>query len=121
LNSVKLNELSVLIGGKAGDGINQAGVLLCQLLSQLGYFVYMYFDYPSLIRGGHNFSIVRASSNKITAHRDEVDYILAFNQDSLNFHAQRLKKKSHLIYDSDTVEAEGLGLPLAKIVITRYY
>ena len=46
-----MTEYSVLIGGKAGDGISQAGQLIGSLFSSLGYHVCLYVDYPSLIRG----------------------------------------------------------------------
>lgn len=88
-----MNELSVLIGGKAGDGINQSGLLIARLLSQIGYYIYMYFDYPSLIRGGHNFSIIRASQNKIGVHKEKVDFLLALNQNTIDLHKNRLKDK----------------------------
>ena len=58
-----MGEYSVLIGGKAGEGINTAGLSIAALFSRLGYRTYMYFDYPSLIRGGHNYAIIRASEN----------------------------------------------------------
>jgi 2-oxoglutarate ferredoxin oxidoreductase subunit alpha len=111
-----MKEISLLIGGKAGDGINQSGLLLARLLSNLGYFVYMYFDYPSLIRGGHNFAIVRASENKILSHRNKVDYILAINQDTVDFHSRRLRQEENIIYDSDVVKSKGLGVPLGQII-----
>ena len=57
-----MNDFSTLVGGIAGDGINEAGVTISRLFSRLGYRIYMYYDYPSLIRGGHNFSLVRAST-----------------------------------------------------------
>jgi 2-oxoglutarate ferredoxin oxidoreductase subunit alpha len=111
-----MEEISLLIGGKAGDGINQAGLVLAQLFSQIGYRVYTYFDYPSLIRGGHNFSIIRASKNKVSTHKDKIDFLLALNQDTINFHNKRLKEKSQIIYDSEVVKSEGLGLALTRIV-----
>ncbi len=54
-------EYSILIGGKAGEGLNKAGIILARIMNGLGYRVFMYYDYPSLIRGGHNFSIIRAA------------------------------------------------------------
>ena len=56
-----MEDFSTLIGGIAGDGINEAGLTVARLFNRLGYRIYMYYDYPSLIRGGHNFSLVRAS------------------------------------------------------------
>ena len=60
-----MQEISILIGGKAGDGIKQGGNAIARLFNQLGYWIFVYEDYPSLIRGGHNFSIIRASKERI--------------------------------------------------------
>jgi len=110
-----MDEFSVLVGGRAGDGINEAGMIIARLYNRLGYCLYQYLDYPSLIRGGHNFTIVRASDKKIGAHRDRVDFLLALNQETIDRHKWRLKKSSVVIYDSDEVKSpvvDGIGLPL---------
>ena len=57
-----MQQVTVLIGGKVGYGLNDAGLMVCRLFSRLGYRIYMYNDFPSLIRGGHQFVIVRASN-----------------------------------------------------------
>ncbi|MCX5800802.1 MAG: 2-oxoacid:acceptor oxidoreductase subunit alpha [Candidatus Eisenbacteria bacterium] len=116
-----MSDLSVLIAGKAGDGINQAGLLLSRLLSELGHRIYMSLDYQSLIRGGHNFSVIRASRNPISACRDKIDFLLALNQDGIDLHTRKLTDSSRVIYDSDSVKPGAmkngrLGLPLAKIM-----
>jgi len=61
-------DLSVLVGGRAGDGINSAGLLVSHLFNRMGYSTYMYFDYPSLIKGGHNFTITRAADHPVGGH-----------------------------------------------------
>ncbi|ABN57957.1 MULTISPECIES: 2-oxoacid:acceptor oxidoreductase subunit alpha [Methanoculleus] len=110
-------EYSVLIGGKAGEGINTAGLSIAGLFSHLGYRTYMYFDYPSLIRGGHNFAIVRAADRAIGAHRTRVDVLLAFDQNSIENHRQRIHDGTTVVYDaSQVVRGEGYGLPLDAIV-----
>jgi 2-oxoglutarate ferredoxin oxidoreductase subunit alpha len=110
-------EYSVLIGGKAGEGINTAGLSIAGLFSRLGYRTYMYFDYPSLIRGGHNFAIIRASERTIGAHRTQVDVLLAFDQNSIDNHRQRVHDGTTVIYDaSQVVRAEGYGVPLDRII-----
>jgi 2-oxoglutarate ferredoxin oxidoreductase subunit alpha len=118
---MKMDNFSTLIGGIAGDGINEAGVTVGRLFSRLGYHIYMYYDYPSLIRGGHNFSLVRASSHKIGTHMDQVDVLIALNQETLEKHLDRLKDSSFVIYDMDKVKAEGFkqkgcGLPISGIL-----
>jgi 2-oxoglutarate/2-oxoacid ferredoxin oxidoreductase subunit alpha len=84
-----MNEVSVLVGGRAGDGINNAGAMIAQLLNHLGYFVYISIDYPSLIRGGHNFALVRAADEPIGAYNDRIDYLIALNQETLDLHLPR--------------------------------
>jgi len=112
-----MGEYSVMIGGKAGEGINTAGLSIAGLFSHLGYRTYMYFDYPSLIRGGHNFAIIRASERTIGAHRTLVDVLLAFDQNSIENHRQRIHAGTTVIYDaSQVVKGEGYGLPLDRIV-----
>ncbi|MCM8796491.1 MAG: 2-oxoacid:acceptor oxidoreductase subunit alpha [Candidatus Omnitrophica bacterium] len=113
---------SVLIGGKAGFGIDKSQAIIGQVFNQLGFRLYIYRDYPSVIRGGHTFSIIRVSSQKISCHKNQIDFLLALNQDTLNFHQHRLKNNSVVIYDADSVKLEGLaagmqtaGIPLTKI------
>jgi 2-oxoglutarate/2-oxoacid ferredoxin oxidoreductase subunit alpha len=111
-----MKDFSVLIGGQAGEGINLAGQNIVRLLNQLGYHLYMYYDYPSLIKGGHNFSIIRAADHRIAAHRDAVDFLLALNQDCIDRHRQRIHNDTVIIYDSNAVKAEGIGIDFYTIV-----
>ncbi len=101
-------EVSILVGGQAGDGIKQSGVIIAKIFNELGYKVFVYDDYQSLVRGGHNFSIVRVSDKRVCTHKDHVDLIVAFNQDTIEKHSWRGKE---IIYDSDKVKAEGIGIP----------
>ncbi|MDD1717336.1 MAG: 2-oxoacid:acceptor oxidoreductase family protein, partial [Methanoregulaceae archaeon] len=109
-------EVSVLIGGRAGDGISSAGLLVAHLLGKLGYRIYMYFDYPSLVKGGHNFAIVRASSRPIGAVRDRVDFVLAINQDTIRFHEPLFHEGTVIIYNADTVKSGGIGVKVDEIL-----
>ena len=116
-----MDDFSTLIGGIAGDGINEAGLTVSRLFSRLGYRIFMYYDYPSLIRGGHNFAIVRAAGQKIAVQRDRVDILIALNQETVEKHTSRLKDSSFVIYDADKVKMDGIeqkgcGLPITSIL-----
>jgi 2-oxoglutarate ferredoxin oxidoreductase subunit alpha len=112
-----MNDISVLIGGKAGDGINSAGLTIAHLFNHLGYRVYMYFDYPSLIKGGHNFAIVRASDHKIGSHRETVDFLLALNNDTIDFHTGMMRPDTEVIYDAgNATRATGTPVPVSEIL-----
>ena len=103
-----MDSFSVLIGGKAGDGITQAGSMIAHLLNELGYRLYTYVDSPSLIRGGHNYVIVRAHRGRITAHRDHVNVMIALTEDTLERHHWRLKQRPVTVYDNQTISASSL-------------
>jgi 2-oxoglutarate ferredoxin oxidoreductase subunit alpha len=119
-----MHDFSILIGGCAGDGINQAGLIIGRIFTQLNYRAYVYFDYPSLIRGGHNFSLIRISEKKITTHRNKVNFLLALNEDTVNLHKEKLTEESFIIYNSDLIKSKpenfnlknALGLPLEGII-----
>src|SRR5512137_1953677 len=105
-----MKDVSVLIGGKAGDGINSAGSLVAYLLNHIGYNIYLYFDYPSLIRGGHNFAIVRGSEKIIGTCWDQVDFLLALNQETIERHADKCTRETVIISNADLVKAAGQGI-----------
>ena len=111
-----MEDFSVLIGGKAGDGINSAGLTIAYLLNYVGYHVYMYFDYPSLIKGGHNFAIVSASPEKTGAHRDRVDFVLALNNDTVRFHKGLTHPGTVTVYHADNVRTDGTGVQVNEIL-----
>lgn len=120
-----MDSFSVLVGGKAGDGIAEAGRMIAQVLNRLGYFLYQHVDSPSLIRGGHNFVTVRAATQRISAPRDEVIALVALTAETIAKHEGRLARDGVVLYDSDAVAEAALpqatpraavGLPLKKIL-----
>ena len=111
-----MKEISILVGGKAGDGIRQAGNVIARLFNRIGYRIFFYDDYPSLIRGGHNFSIIRAAEKRIIAHKETVDIIVALNQDTIENHLHRLNAGGTILYDIKKSKIEGVGIDFMGIV-----
>lgn len=112
-----MQEFSVCLGGKAGDGINRSGTLLCRILARHGWKVWMYYEYPSLIRGGQNIVVIRAAEKQPGGHRDCVDYLLALDQITVDRYCTKCNPGVVCIYNSDTVSrASGTGIDLEEIV-----
>ena len=114
-----MNDVAVLVGGKAGDGINSAGAMVAWLLNHLGYSVYVYFDYPSLIRGGHNYAIIRGSEQAKSpgTHNEKADFILALDQATVELHTGRRNADSCLLFKKGLVKAEGVEVPVSDILL----
>ncbi|NGX48893.1 MAG: 2-oxoglutarate oxidoreductase subunit KorA [Candidatus Anoxychlamydiales bacterium] len=111
-----MKDFSILIGGEAGFGIDSSAIIIAKILNQFGFNIYIYREYPSLIRGGHTFAIIRAAHEKIAAHRDRVDFILALNQDCIDLDKRFIKDETTIIYDSGTVKTDGIAINLSEII-----
>jgi len=95
---------SVGIGGAAGEGVREAGASLAQLLTDLGFEVFVGFDYPSLIRGGHNFSRVSFSGEKVHCDHSPLTILIALDEETLRIHKDELNKDAVIL--ADTFEKE---------------
>ena len=113
-----MNDISVIIGGKAGDGINSAGATIAQLINHMGYSLYLYFDYPSLIRGGHNYAIIRGTDRPESpgTHSLDTDFLLALDQATVDQHAGRQQDPDAIIFNADLVRSAGQGVPVKTIL-----
>lgn len=100
---------SVLVGGKAGDGINEAGNLIARLMNRMGYRVYVEVDYPSLIRGGHNFSTVRCAQEKVACRSDAIDVLIALDDNTVAQHKDRVREGGTVIVAAGAVKSVADG------------
>ncbi|MDH4223205.1 MAG: 2-oxoacid:acceptor oxidoreductase subunit alpha [candidate division Zixibacteria bacterium] len=102
-----------LIGGKAGEGVKKAGSVAARLFASMGREVFEMDDYQSLIRGGHNFSVISTASRKITSHYTRANLIVAMDKRSYELHKQDLGEDGIMLYDSEIKgDLKGLGIPL---------
>lgn len=119
-----MNQLSVLVGGTNGYGINDACILLCRLFARLGYQIYAYNDFPSVIKGQHQYAVIRIASQKISAHSHQADVVLALDQETFELHIGEAKPGALVVYDSDkatigdSFKQPILGYPLSQMVKT---
>lgn len=113
-------EYSIIVGGAAGLGSKKAGNIIAQLFSNLGYNIYVYEDYQSLIKGGHNFSLIRASSKPVAAIRERVDFVLALDEPTAKLHFNQLKDKNNIVYNADRFSFK-YGISVLAGQITKEY
>jgi 2-oxoglutarate/2-oxoacid ferredoxin oxidoreductase subunit alpha len=104
--------LNILIGGKAGQGINFVSKIVAGVLSNLGYFTFNYRDYQSLIRGGHNFNVLGTSDLPIESIDSKVELIVALDEHTLDIHKDNLKKDG-IILKGEEFRSEGKNLNIA--------
>lgn len=92
-------EYSIKIGGEAGQGIQTVGETLTKVFSRIGYHVFSHQDYESRVRGGHNFFQIRVSGQPISASREKIGLLIAFDMASISLHERELTDGGIIIYD----------------------
>ena len=113
---------SIKIAGEAGMGIKSTGQSLYKYLNSLGYYIYNYLEYPSLIRGGHNVSQIIFSPNHIRSPRVVDHALIALDQNSLNLHSKEIIEDGFIIHDSESeftipsnTKATPISIPIKKL------
>lgn len=118
---VKSDSYSIVVGGKAGEGVKKAAQVIAAILCAQGRNVVQYDDYQSLIRGGHNFSVVSSSSEQVFATYESFDLIICFDQASVDEHRAQLKEGGLLFFNSDSSLSEtGTPLPMDTLLKRHY-
>jgi len=101
-----MQEITVGIGGAAGDGLDKSGDTLAKTSSRAGLYVYAYNSYQSVIRGGHIWLRVRIAEQKVYSHGDGLNVLIALNQDSIERHAREVAAGGAIIYNSDKLKLD---------------
>lgn len=120
----KINDLTWMIGGEAGFGIQSAGHYFALACSRAGLRVFGNAEYPSLIRGGHNSNVIRVADFEVSVHKERLDLLLAMNKETLDLHVGELVEGGGVIYDAEAVKdyvfpagVRVFAVPLRKIAM----
>ncbi|HII72001.1 TPA: 2-oxoacid:acceptor oxidoreductase subunit alpha [Candidatus Woesearchaeota archaeon] len=104
---------TVIVGGKAGYGVKKAASTVAKIFSERALHVFEMDDYPSVIKGSHNFSVISCDSRPITSHYQKAQLIVALDKRSYDAHISDLAEDGILIHDSGS-GPEGVALPISE-------
>jgi 2-oxoglutarate ferredoxin oxidoreductase subunit alpha len=120
-----LTELSVWIGGAAGDGIASAGESLAKALMREGFKIFAYNSYQSVIRGGHVRMQIRIGRDQPRSHGERCHILLALNSDTVTRYAECVQPGGAVLFDANRVNVapemfgervQLCGLPVSELV-----
>jgi 2-oxoglutarate/2-oxoacid ferredoxin oxidoreductase subunit alpha len=94
------NQLSWKVGGQQGEGIESTGEIFSKALNQLGYHLYGYRHFSSRIKGGHTNNKIRVSTTPTRAVADDLDILVAFDQETIDVNVHELTDEGIVIADS---------------------
>ena len=97
---MKRNDLVIRIAGEAGEGVLSTGQLITQAAARAGFGVLTDSVPPAEIKGGHSFFQIRLGSHRLYSRGDNLDILLAFNQEAFEKNIGELRDDGLLLYDS---------------------
>jgi len=109
-------ELNWKIAGKAGDGVMLAAKFFAKICQHHGLKVFNYYEYPSLIKGGHQTGQVYAASEGAHCQRRHLDLLLLFHQKFLDFHLDALDENSVVLINAKSFDNTQFPQLKAKVI-----
>lgn len=97
---VMINQLSWKVGGQQGEGIESTGEIFAIALNRLGYYLYGYRHFSSRIKGGHTNNKIRVSTTEVRSISDDLDILVAFDQETIDVNYKELHSKGVILADS---------------------
>ena len=94
-----INDMTLRIGGEAGQGVESGGAGFAKALARSGLHLCGIPDYYSRIRGGHNFFTIRVGEAPVPATRDHVDLLIALTAETVARHLDCLSPGAAIIID----------------------
>jgi len=117
-----ISQLSWKIGGQQGEGVESTDRIFSTALNRLGYYLYGYRHFSSRIKGGHTNNKIRISTKPIRAISDDLDILVAFDQESIDLNAGELRAGGVVVADAkfsptlpEGVQARLFAVPITAI------
>lgn len=94
-------DLTWLIGGPQGSGVESGANIFSKVCAGIGYQVFGKREFYSNIKGEHSYFAVRISDKKIHSNVNDVHLMVAFDAEMVFRHVAEVVKGGAIIYDSD--------------------
>ena len=92
--------LLIRLGGESGiDNAISAGDVLTLSVARSGYHVHTFRTYPAEIKGGPVMFQLRVGVRPVPSLGDQLDVLLAFNEEAWHLHHETLRPDGVLVYD----------------------
>ncbi len=114
------DDISIVLCGEAGQGIQTVEYLLTRILKSTGYNVFSTKEFMSRIRGGSNSTSIRVSSKRVSAPVDRIDILIPFSRGAVKHVGKRISEETVVLGEESVLGDEYRGdkaihVPLSQI------
>jgi 2-oxoglutarate ferredoxin oxidoreductase subunit alpha len=113
-------DVSIVLCGEAGQGIQTVEHILTQIFKLAGYNVFSTQEYMSRIRGGTNSTLIRISSKRVSACVNRIDFLIPFSKEAVSHLESRISPRTIIlgerkIFGGETRGAQAIDVPLSDL------
>ncbi|HBG61597.1 MAG: 2-oxoacid:ferredoxin oxidoreductase subunit alpha [Omnitrophica WOR_2 bacterium GWF2_38_59] len=100
------DDLSIVIAGEAGQGIETIEIILTKLLKRAGYNVFAAKEYMSRVRGGTNSIGIRISSRPVACFVNRIDIVFPLDKKAIMRLKPRMTEKTIIVGDKKALATD---------------
>jgi 2-oxoglutarate ferredoxin oxidoreductase subunit alpha len=115
--AVIVNQLKLLAGGEAGDGVFAVSDMLALMFARAGLEILTTQTYSSRIRGGHINASVRVAEREILSQGDELDLLIALDLETVELHRKTVRDGGIVLYDNSQGEIDLADLESRQVTV----
>ncbi len=106
INNRQNLDISIVLCGQAGHGIQTVEHLLMKILKFYGYNIFTTKEYMSRVRGGMNSTQIRISENPVNGPLNRVDILVPLDKGGFEHVSRRLSSRSIILGDREVCGGE---------------
>jgi 2-oxoglutarate ferredoxin oxidoreductase subunit alpha len=95
-----IQDISIVLCGQAGMGIQTVERLLTRILKLSGYHVFATKEYMSRIRGGANSTTIRVSGEPVRAAVNRIDILIPLDKGAIGHVSRRISAETVILTES---------------------
>jgi 2-oxoglutarate ferredoxin oxidoreductase subunit alpha len=103
MSSRDKEDISIVLCGQAGQGIQTVEFLLTRLLKLVGYNVFATKEYMSRVRGGMNSTEIRVSCQRVRAFVDRIDILVALDKGAVGHVERRISADTMVLAEKEII------------------
>jgi 2-oxoglutarate ferredoxin oxidoreductase subunit alpha len=96
-------DISIVLCGQAGQGVQTVEFLLTRILKEAGYNFFATKEYMSRVRGGANSTTIRVSGKPVAAYVSRIDLLIALSPGAVEHVADRLSSDTVVLAESEVI------------------
>lgn len=97
----KADDISIVLCGQAGQGIQTIEYVLTRVLKLAGYNIFSTKEFMSRIRGGMNSTEIRVSSNPVSAVVNRIDVLIPLDKDAIQHVQKRISPETIILAETE--------------------